>query len=75
MSHIIRKPAFAYAKIKDADQATAQLISDFVFAVYTIPLLFNMCQAVQSGLCRIITVGNHEDRFSHDAGHIKQRNM
>ena len=49
MSHIIRKPAFAYAKIKDADQATAQLISDFVFAIQS--LYFSTCARLYSPVC------------------------
>ena len=75
----MRKPAFAYAKIKAqiSFAVTRQLISACVFATKVVQTLFFLSpkfQAFTHSLClnnpvSAKLVGDHEDRFSRDAAH------
>ena len=82
MSHVVRKPVFAYAKTKAqiSFAVTAKLISDFVFATQMVHSLYFLNPKFQASRYLLWLhspfvsdlVGNPEDRFSHNEAQIRE---
>ena len=83
MSHVMRKPVFAYAKNKGTDQLCGKRTADqrlcFCSVDSTIALLLKSeISSLLTIFCNCTVwfvsdlVGNTKDRFSHDEAHVLQ---
>ena len=72
MSRIILKPSIGKNRGEDQLQDPATLISASNFATYVIQYIYFLNQKLQACGYRFVSdqVGNHQDRFSHDAPHM-----
>ena len=66
---IVRKPAFSYAKTKDADQLRSNCV---VQSLYFLNPKFQASSHLCGCIARFVSdlVGNPEDKFSHNEAHL-----